>query len=80
MNINDVILFLGWCTVINLAILMITSIALFTFKGFIVSVHSKLTGVSITELPPLYFSYMANFKLAIILFNLTPYISLKLMS
>ena len=79
MDINEITTFLGWCTVLNMGILAFAAIFLCLFKGFAINVHSKLTGVSAAELPTLYFSYIANYKIGVLLFNLVPYIALKLM-
>lgn len=79
MDINEITTFIGWCTAINMSILAFAAVILFGFKGLIIRVHGKLTGVSASELPSLYFSFMAHYKLGILLFNLAPYIALKLM-
>jgi len=80
MDLNQLTTFLGWCTVINMGILAFTAIFLFVFKGFVIDLHSKLTGVSVTKLPALYFSYMANYKIGILIFSFVPYLALKIMS
>lgn len=80
MDINQVMTFLGWCTVINMGILAFAAIFLFILKDFAIKTHNKLTGVSTSALPALYFSYMANYKIAILIFNLVPYIALTLMA
>ncbi|WP_335338148.1 DUF6868 family protein [Colwellia sp. MT41] len=79
MDINEITTFLGWCTALNVCFLAFAAIFLFLFNGFTINIHSKLTGVSVAELPTLYFSYMANYKIAVIIFNLVPYLALKLM-
>jgi hypothetical protein len=71
--------FLGWCSVINIGVLVFSAVFLFIFKDFAINIHSKITGVSSSKLPTLYFSYMANYKIGILIFNLVPYIALKLM-
>ncbi|OBT09503.1 hypothetical protein A9264_08895 [Vibrio sp. UCD-FRSSP16_10] len=79
MDINQIATFLGWCTTINIGMLIFATTFLFLFKDFTMSVHSKITGVRRSHLPTLYFSYLANYKVGILLLNLTPYIVLKLM-
>lgn len=78
MDIYNIITFLGWCTVLNFSIVIFAAIFFYFFKDFSTKAHSKLTGVNAAELPTLYFSYMANYKIAIFIFNLVPYIALKL--
>jgi Family of unknown function (DUF6868) len=79
MDVNQITTFLGWCIAINMGILAFAAIFLFIFKDFAINIHSKLTGVSASKLPALYFSYMANYKIGILILNLVPYIALKLM-
>ncbi len=80
MYINEITIFFGWCTVINMGIYTLSALFIIVFKDFTTSLHSKLMGMSASELPLLYFNYMGNYKIAIIIFNLTPYIALKLMA
>lgn len=80
MTINEITTLLGWCTAINMAIYLFSAFFMIVFKNFTVNLHSKLMGIDAAELPVLYFKYMGNYKVAIIMFNLVPYISLKLMS
>ena len=79
MDINQITSFLGWCTAINIAILSLTTVFLIIFKEFAIKTHSKLTGVSPSKLPALYFSYLGNYKIAVLTFNLVPYVALTLM-
>jgi len=79
MDVNQITTFLGWCTAINMGILAFSAIFLFIFKDFAINIQSKLTGVSASKLPALYFSFMANYKIGILILNLVPYIALKLM-
>jgi len=80
MYINEITTFLGWCTVINIAIYAFSALFIIVFKNFTITLQSKLIDIDAEELPTLYFKYLANFKLAVIIFNLTPYIALRLMT
>jgi len=80
MDVHNITVFLGWCTALNMGILLFSAIFLFLFNGLATNIHSKLTGVSASKLPTLYFSFMANYKIGIFIFNLVPYIALKLMA
>lgn len=79
MHINELTVFLGWCTVINLSIYTFSALFIVVFKRFTTSIHSKLVGMDACELPSLYFKYLGNYKIGIFIFNLAPYIALKLM-
>lgn len=75
---NHLAAFFGWATVINLVVLLIAVLAITFLRCLITKIHGKMFGMSETELAPLYFQYLANYKLLIITFNLVPYIALKL--
>ncbi|MGI9273337.1 MAG: DUF6868 family protein [Endozoicomonas sp.] len=80
MTIDHLTTFFGWCSVINMVVLILFSIALTTLKEAITSTHSKLFGISRDSLATMYFQYLGNYKIAIFIFNLVPYLALKLMS
>ena len=42
--------------------------------------HGKMFGLSEADLSRQYFQYVANYKIAIVVFNLVPYIALVLMT
>jgi hypothetical protein len=72
--------FFGWATLINMALLLIAVLAITFLRCPIAKIHSRLFGMSEAELAPLYFQYLANYKLLVIIFNLVPYVALKIMN
>jgi len=72
--------FLGWCTLINYGILILSTVILLVCADWVKGMHSKMFNISETSLDTLYFNYLGNYKLAIFIFNLAPYIALKLVS
>ena len=72
--------FLGWCTVINIGVLLFSTVAIMIFKDPVVRLHSKLFGLNADDLPMMYFNYLGNYKIAIYMLNLVPYIALKVMA
>ncbi len=79
-DIEFITTFLGWCSVINISLLVLSTISLMLMREPILRLHSKLFKLSQASLPPIYFQYLAAYKLAILIFNLVPYIALKVMS
>ena len=69
----------GWMTVINVGCLLFSTILLTVFKHQIVRLHGKLTGLDVNTLLPAYLYFLAFYKLLIIMFNLVPYLALKLL-
>ncbi len=79
-NIESITAFLGWCTVINCGLLAFSTAMLVTSAGdWAKGIHSKLFGIPKENLNSMYFMFLANYKLAIFVLNLVPYIALKIM-
>ncbi|MBU2711820.1 hypothetical protein KCG35_12190 [Zooshikella sp. WH53] len=77
-NIAIVTSFLGWCSIINIGILLISTLSIIIMKERITALHNKLFGVKQTNLLSTYFQYLACYKLATIILNIVPYIALKI--
>lgn len=78
-GVNELTHFFGLCTVINLVIYLFSAFFIIAFKNFTINIHSKIVGVEASELPNMYFKFLGNYKIGILLLNLSPYIALKLM-
>ena len=78
-TIDTLTVFFGWCSVINIGILVFAAFILMILKEPISRLHSKLFGLNQESLPLIYFRYLGNYKIAILMFNLVPYIALKVM-
>jgi len=78
-SIDTVREFFGWCTVINIGILLIATIFIACARGTITTIHSKLFKLNDTDLSHAYFQFLGQYKLAIYVFNLVPYIALRIM-
>jgi hypothetical protein len=72
--------FLGWCSVINLGLLCLATIMLGTLKNWVMGTHSKMLGIDEAELPGLYLQYLSNYKVLVLVFNVVPYMALRMMS
>jgi TctA family transporter len=79
-NLELLTTFFGWLTILNIGLLLFSMIFLVLLRGFTSRLHSKITGVPQEQLPLVYFQFIGNYKLAIFVFNLTPYIGLNLIS
>ncbi len=78
-TLDSLMVFLGWCSVINILVLIISTVSLLAFKGWISKIHSQMFGVDPKNLPTMYFQYLANYKIAIFMLNIVPYLALRLM-
>ena len=71
--------FFGWGSIISSIILIVSTMMLILFKSPIEKIHSKLFALDKKVLPINYLQYLGNLKIAIIILNIVPYISLKIM-
>jgi len=79
-SLQTVTAFFGWTTVINFVLLAVSTIAVVALRGFISRVHAKMFGLDPEDVSRDYVRYLAQYKIAIIVFSLVPYIALRLMS
>ncbi len=80
MTIEQLTTLLGWCSVINIGVLAFSAIAIVSLKGVAVRIHSAMFQVDPSNLPSTYFQYLGNYKIAVLVLNIVPWISLKLMA
>lgn len=79
-NIDTLTTFLGWCSVINIVMLCVATLMLMAMRNTIIAIHSRMLGISPEALPMAYMQYLANYKIAILMLNLVPYVTLRIMS
>ena len=79
-SLEAVTAFFGWTTVINFVLLAVSTIMVIVMRGSISRMHGRMFGLESVDLSRAYFQYIAQYKIAIIVFSLTPYVALKLMA
>ena len=79
-NLEVLTAIFGWCAVINIALLLFSSLWVTVFSEFTKRLHSTLMQVDASELNAYYFQYLGNYKLLILVFNIVPYIALRLIA
>lgn len=80
MSIDQLTEFLGWASVINLAMLFLAAGMLVFMRDSIAAIHSRFFDLDDSELNKVYFQYLAQYKIAIIMLNIVPYFALKIMA
>ena len=80
MTVETLTELLGWASVINIAILIFSTLMLIVTRGSITKTHSKLFGIDEKDLGRAYFQYLGQYKIAIIVLNIAPYVALKIMA
>ncbi len=71
--------FLGWCSVINIGLLIFSGIFVVLFRGPISRIHAKMFDLDESNISRAYFQYLAQYKIAILVFNIVPYFALRIM-
>jgi hypothetical protein len=78
MNIEVIGSFFLWCTVINYIILLVWFLLFVCAHDSILRLHGKWFHLSRDQFDSLHYAGMSIFKIGIILFNLVPYIVLRI--
>lgn len=69
--------FLGWASVINLGILLFSTLVIMLGKNAILSIHSRLFGLGEDSLMALYLGVLGMYKILIIVLCIVPWIVLR---
>jgi len=69
--------FLGWSSVINLGLLIYWILVLTLGNEFVFQIHTWWFDIPHDRFDEIHYTMMGYFKLAIILFNVTPYLVLR---
>ena len=79
MNTIEILrVFFGWCSVINIGLLIFSSILIIAIRGTASRLHSKMFNLDESFVSQAYFQYLAQYKIAIIVFNIVPYFALRI--
>ena len=68
--------FFMWCTILNVGLLVISSLLCFCAKDWAYQIHSKLFSISRESFNVMIYSFLAVYKMLILVFCLIPYIAL----
>jgi len=69
---------LGWSTILNVGILLFSTAVLAVAGAPIKRIHAKMFDLSEDDLSRAYFQYLAQYKIAVLVFNLVPYLALRI--
>jgi len=79
-TIETTIEFLGWCSIINIGMLILSAIFIIILKDTAIKIHTKMFDLDKVYLQQSYFKYLAQYKIIIIVFNIVPYFALKIIA
>ena len=72
--------FFGWCSVINMALLLWWFFTIVKLHDFVYKMHTKWFNLSPEKFDELHYAAMAFFKLTVFVFYVVPYIVLCIIS
>jgi hypothetical protein len=78
MTLEVLTVFLAWCTLFNLVILFLWWLVLAFGGGWIRRMHGRWFDIGDAEMAAVHYRVLAHFKILWVLFNLTPYLVLRL--
>ncbi|MGA1109539.1 MAG: DUF6868 family protein [Pseudomonadales bacterium] len=73
-------IFLGWTALINIAVLLFSTVMVLAIRERISKIHARLFGLDQADVGRAYFQYLAQYKIAILVFNIAPYLALRIMA
>ena len=68
--------FFGWCSVINILVVVVATICLTYFRSSVSSFHGRMFDLEERDLSRAYIRFFGQYKVAIIVLNLVPYFAL----
>jgi hypothetical protein len=76
MDINSITAFFMWCTILNVALLVLSSLICVCAGDWVYRIHSKWFSISRETFNVVIYSFIALYKILVIVFILIPYIAL----
>lgn len=78
MSVEIITKVLAWCTTINLALLILWAILLRTSRDWIFRCHSKWYNLTADQFNAINYGAIAFYKIIFLVFNLIPYLALRI--
>jgi len=76
MDIETLTAFFMWCTILNVALLLLSSLFRLCAADWIYSIHSKWFSISRETFNVAIYSFLGLYKILVIVFNVIPYVAL----
>ncbi len=70
--------FFGWCSVMNYGMLLVWFFLIVWARDWIFRIHSKWFAIPRDRFDTINYAMMGSFKLSIFLFNIVPYLALRI--
>ncbi|MFC1508151.1 DUF6868 family protein [Candidatus Omnitrophota bacterium] len=78
MTIEMIRTVLGWCSIINMGLLLWWFFVIIVLHDWVYRFHSKWFKLSVEKFDEIHYTGIAFFKIAIFFFNVVPYFALRI--
>ena len=78
MDIRTLTEFFKWCTIINVALFILSAIMFIAAPDFIYNWHGQLFHMPREAFDMVLYSFLGLYKVVILVFNLVPYVALRI--
>ena len=79
-SIETLTTFLGWCSVLILGILIFVGVVLSMVHDTIGELAGKMVGITSEQAKVTLFRVVRQYRILVVVFNIVPYIALKIMA
>lgn len=80
MTVDILLRALGWSAVINIGLLLWWSLWIVLAHDFVYRMHSKWFKIPVEKFDAIHYAGMAFYKITIIVFNVVPYLALRIIT
>ncbi|MDJ0640376.1 MAG: hypothetical protein QNJ20_16235 [Paracoccaceae bacterium] len=80
MDIAQVTAVFGWMLLINIAFYMLAAGFIVFARDWTSKLEARITGVPAEDWPRYFIDYLSRYKVAIMVFNLAPYLALRIVA
>jgi len=80
MSIEQIRDFFMWCSIINVALLLFSSLMCICAGGWVYQIHSKVFKISREAFNVAIYTFIGAYKILVILFNVVPWIALLILT
>jgi hypothetical protein len=78
MDIRTLTEFFKWCTIINVAVFIFSTIMIIAVPDFIYNAHGQMFNMPREAFDVVIYSFLGLYKIVILVFNLVPYVALRI--
>jgi len=78
MDMTTLTAIFGWMLLINLAVYGLAAVVIIFARDWVSNFEARITGIPAEEWPGYFIDYLSRYKIAIMVFNLAPYVALRI--